>query len=320
MRAMPRVSYVITVYNKEAALPFVLAGLAAQEGDFDREFIFVDDESKDDSVGVVRRLTADWNNVTIVEQKNAGPSAAMNVGFRLATGDWIKPMDSDDVLLPWATRRLMEACAETGFDVALAPYCLDYDFTTDDLAIFLGTHRPDPRPVESCADMLRRSLQYTQGNPSSWLARTERVRRAGGCDERVFVQDYSIVLRMAAYGGFARLEEKLFLAPAEMPDRMSANQAQVLHDLNLTLVHFLGEQPGVPRRLARLGFARAAARAWAWARRRGGKGIGSPEFRLMCGARLGLLPPSPENLRATCAPFAATNRIRIPTGHAVMQR
>jgi hypothetical protein len=25
-------------------------------------------------------------------------------------------------------------------------------------------------------------------------------------------------------------------------------------------------------------------------------------------------------LQATCAPFAATNRIRIPTGHAVMQR
>lgn len=126
MRAMPRISYVCTVYNKEVAPPFVLAGLAAQEGDFAREFILVDDESKDDSVGVVRRLTSDWGNVTIVEQKNAGPSAAMNVGFRLATGDWIKPLDSDDVLLPWATQRLMEACAETGFDVALAPHCRDY--------------------------------------------------------------------------------------------------------------------------------------------------------------------------------------------------
>ena len=314
---MPRVSYVCTVYNKEVALPFVLAGLAAQQGDFTREFIFVDDESKDDSVGVVRRLTREWDNVTIIEQKNAGPSAAMNVGLRLATGDWIKPLDSDDVLLPWATRRLMEASAETGFDVALAPHCAHYDFA-EDPAGFLAARTPDPRPVERCPDMLRRSLQYTQGNPTSWLARAERVRRAGGCDERVFVQDYSIVLRMAAHGGFARLEEKLFLAPTEMPDRMSANQAQVLHDMNLTLVHFLGEQPNVPRDLARLGFARAAARAWAWARRRGGKGLGSREFRLMCGARLGLLPPSPENLRATCAPFAATSSIRIPRGQAAM--
>lgn len=316
---MPRVSYVCTVYNKEVALPFVLAGLKAQEGDFEREFIFVDDESKDGSVGVVRRLTRDWANVTIVEQKNAGPSAAMNAGFRLATGDWIKPLDSDDVLLPWATRRLLEACGETGFDVALAPRCGHYDFAQD-VTAFLDAHHPDPRPVERCPDMLKRSLQYTQGNPTSWLARAERVRCAGGCDERVFVQDYSIVLRMAAHGGFARLEEALFLAPLEMPDRMSADQAQVLHDLNLTLVHFLGEQRDVPPDLARLGFRRAALRAWAWARRHGGKNLASREFWLVCGARLGFLPPSPENLRATCAPFAATNRIRIPNGHAVMQR
>ena len=74
--AMPRVSYVVTVYNKETALPFVIAGLYAQEGDFEREFIFVDDESSDGSVDVVRALTRDWANVTIVEQKNGGPATA----------------------------------------------------------------------------------------------------------------------------------------------------------------------------------------------------------------------------------------------------
>jgi hypothetical protein len=313
MRAMPRVSYVITVYNKEAALPFVIAGLAAQEGAFEREFIFVDDESRDASVEVVRRLTAGWPDVTIIEQKNTGPAGAMNVGFRLATGDWIKPMDSDDVLLPWGTRRLLEACAETGCDVAFGPCSQTYDLAGDP-AVFLGDFPHHPAPIARCDDMLRRSLHRTQGNPSSWLARAEAVRRAGGCDERVFVQDYSIELRMAEHGGFARLDETIFLSPAEMPDKMSSDQAQVLHDLNLTLLHFLGERPQLPRELARLGFVRAAARAWAWARRHGGKTPASREFWLMCGARLGLLPPSPANLRATLAAFAATNRIRIPGG------
>ena len=203
MRAMSSVSYVITVYNKEVALPFVLAGLAAQEGEFAREFIFVDDESKDDSVGVVRRLTADWDNVTIIEQKNAGPSAAMNVaGFACAKGDWIKPMDSDDVLLPWATRRLMAACAETGFDVALAPYCLHYDFTTDEVGTFLDAHRPDPRPIERCADMLRRSAAIHPGQPVLLAgprragAPGRRLRRAGLCP-RLFDR--------AAHGGLWRL-------------------------------------------------------------------------------------------------------------------
>jgi hypothetical protein len=318
---MPRVSYVITVYNKEAALPFVIAGLAAQEGGFEREFIFVDDGSKDASVEIVRRMTIGWASVTIVEQRNAGPAAAMNAGFRLARGDWIKPMDSDDVLLPWGTRRLLEACEETGFDVAFAPNSRHFDLAGDDPMAVLAQFPYKPRPVVRCDDMLRRSLHKTQGNPSSWLARAETVRRAGGCDERVFVQDYSIELRMAERGGFARLDETVFLSPEErqMPERMSADQAQVLHDLNLTLVHFLGERPDVPRDLARLGFTRAAARAWAWARRHGGKTPASREFWLVCGARLGFLPPSPENLRATCDAFVATSPIRIPNGQAMMR-
>jgi hypothetical protein len=310
---MSCVSYVVTVYNKEAALPFVIAGLAAQQGDFEREFIFVDDESKDRGVDVVRRLTRDWANVTIVEQKNTGPGPAMNVGFRLARGDWIKPMDSDDMLLPWATRRLIEACAKTGCEVAFAPHVPHYDLASDPAAVLSGC-RHTPGPIERCDDMLRRSMHHSQGNPSSWLARAEAVRRVGGCDERIFVQDYSILLRMAEHGGFARLEEPVFLAPAEMPNKMSADQAQVLHDLNLTLVHFLGERPDFPRDLARLGFVRAAARAWAWARRHGGKTPASREFWLVCGARLGFLPPSSANLRATCAAFAETNSIRVPHG------
>ena len=60
MRAMPSVSFVVTIYNKAPALPFLVAGLGAQQGGFEREFIFVDDGSTDDSVGVLRSLTAGW--------------------------------------------------------------------------------------------------------------------------------------------------------------------------------------------------------------------------------------------------------------------
>ena len=138
------------------------------------------------------------------------------------------------------------------------------------------------------------------------------MRRSGGCDERVFIQDYSIELRLAALGPFARLSEPVFLAPRTNPGRLSDNQAQILHDVNLALANFITGRPELPRNLARLGFVRAAARAWAWARRRGGKSFASREFRLVCGARLGLLQPTEANLRATCAAFAETNPIRLP--------
>ena len=47
---MTRVSYVVTVYNKAPYLPFLLDGLARQQGGFAREFVFVDDGSSDGSL------------------------------------------------------------------------------------------------------------------------------------------------------------------------------------------------------------------------------------------------------------------------------
>ena len=121
---MTSVSFVVTIYNKAPVLPFLTAGLGAQEGGFEREFIFVDDGSTDGSAAVLRELTAGWDNLTILSQPNAGPAAALNAGFARAQGEYIKPMDGDDLLLPWATRRLMEAIETTGCGVAFAPPAL----------------------------------------------------------------------------------------------------------------------------------------------------------------------------------------------------
>jgi glycosyltransferase involved in cell wall biosynthesis len=292
-------------------LPFLLAGLGAQEGDFAREFIFVDDGSTDGSADRLREMTAGWSSVTMVSQPNAGPAPAFNAGVRRARGEFIKPVDGDDLLLPWATRRLLEAIEATRCAVAFGPQEARYD-TSAPPAAALAAWRHAAGSVERLDDALRRSLYRAQTNPSAWLARADAVRRSGGCDERVFIQDYSIELRLAELGPFARLSEPVFLAPHANPGRLSDNQAQILHDMNLALAHFVAERSDLPRDLARLGLVRAAARAWAWARRHGGKGFASSEFRRVCAARLGLLQATPANLRATCAVFASTNSIRIP--------
>jgi glycosyltransferase involved in cell wall biosynthesis len=309
---MPSVSYVVTIYNKAPALPFLTAGLGAQEGDFEREFIFIDDGSTDGSVETLRRLTAGWRDVTIVSQANAGPAVALNAGFRRARGDYIKPMDADDLLFPHATARLIAAIETTGCAVAYGSPAPPYEVDGSPRDA-LSAHVRAPGRIERQDDILRRSLARAQTNPSAWLARVEIVRASGGCDERVFIQDYSIELRLAAQSAFARLHEPIFASPTELPGRLSDNQAQILHDMNLALAHFIAERRDLPRGLARLGFVRAAMRSWAWARRRGGKGLNCPEFRRVCSARLGLLAPTAENLHATCSAFTETNSIRLAT-------
>src|SRR5208282_1239161 len=96
---MPRVSYVVTIYNKAAYLPYLIEGLANQEGEFEREHIFVNDGSTDDSLAVLRGLAAAWPRVKIIDLPNGGPSLAMNAGLRAASGDFIKPVDDDNMLV-----------------------------------------------------------------------------------------------------------------------------------------------------------------------------------------------------------------------------
>ena len=112
------VSYVVTVYNKAPYLPYVVAGLAAQSGDFQRQYIFVNDGSTDDSGAVLRRLTAGWSDVTIIDQENRGPAYASIAGVSRVRQEFIKPVGGDDVLTPTATKTLLAGIGETGCGVA----------------------------------------------------------------------------------------------------------------------------------------------------------------------------------------------------------
>ena len=66
---MSGVTLLCTVYNKEKFLPKVLDAIWRQVPDRPREFIFVDDGSRDRSVEIVREFTKDWPNCHIVEHR-----------------------------------------------------------------------------------------------------------------------------------------------------------------------------------------------------------------------------------------------------------
>ena len=107
---MEGVSFIVTVYNKEKYLPYTIASLLAQEGDFEREFIFIDDGSTDKSVFVIQELFKHTPfKPIIISQINQGPAQALNAGFKIASMPIIKPMDGDDILHPSATILLYQA-------------------------------------------------------------------------------------------------------------------------------------------------------------------------------------------------------------------
>jgi len=308
---MARVSYVVTVYNKAPYLPFLLDGLARQEGDFAREFIFVDDGSSDGSLEGLRELTKGWSDCRILGQANRGPSFAMNAGLAAASGDFVKALDGDDMLTPGATRTLLAALAVTSAGLAFGRAGSYRRGDGLERARERAARLPAPRPAELLADTLRLSLRRALTTPSAWLARGELVRASGGCDAGVLVQDYSLELRLARLAPFARSEATVFLAPEEAPGRQSEQGAQELHDLNLALANFVDANPTLPASLRRYALKRAAGRAWHFARRHGGRGRLSREFASFLSAHLPWAAADAARIRATCRIFRELARIRL---------
>lgn len=93
----PTLSVVIPYYNRVHTLPRALQSVLDQTFT-DYEIITVDDGSIDDSFDYVERFKNENPTLLIknVKQQNAGPSVARNVGIKLARGEYIAFLDSDD--------------------------------------------------------------------------------------------------------------------------------------------------------------------------------------------------------------------------------
>ena len=94
----PLVSVVMPVYNRETFLAEAIQSILAQTYT-NFEFIIVDDGSTDRSIEVIQNYR-DPRIRLIQLPKNQGISAARNAGNKLAQGEFIAAMDSDDIALP----------------------------------------------------------------------------------------------------------------------------------------------------------------------------------------------------------------------------
>lgn len=95
VQAKPLVSVVIPAYNAERYLGEAIESVLAQTY-APVETIVVDDGSSDETVAVASA----YEGVTVIEQANAGPSAARNRGFAASRGELIAFHDSDDAMTP----------------------------------------------------------------------------------------------------------------------------------------------------------------------------------------------------------------------------
>ena len=94
----PTVSVVIPVYNAEKYISDTLKSVLNQSYK-EIEIIVVNDGSTDQTESIVKQNFND-PRIKLINQSNAGCSAAKNTGLKHATGEWIQYLDADDLLSP----------------------------------------------------------------------------------------------------------------------------------------------------------------------------------------------------------------------------
>ena len=95
----PKISIIVPVYNVSAYIERCVSSLLCQTFT-SIEIIFIDDGSVDDSVLKIRSLIKNKPWCVLLRQKNQGLSSARNAGIKIAQGDYLCFVDSDDAISP----------------------------------------------------------------------------------------------------------------------------------------------------------------------------------------------------------------------------
>ena len=92
---MPYFSIIIPVYNVKEYLEKCLESVLSQSFQ-DFECILIDDGSKDGSAQICDALATQDKRIRVVHKENEGVAIARNTGIRMAAGDFLMFLDSDD--------------------------------------------------------------------------------------------------------------------------------------------------------------------------------------------------------------------------------
>ena len=167
-----KLSIVIPVYNVKQYLPSCVQSVLAQTYQ-DMQVILVNDGSTDLSGVLCNQLAQQDSRIQVVHKLNGGLSDARNAGLRVATGEYVAFLDSDDVyLFNDGLEQLMALAQAEQPDVLLfqavdvyphhqtvrKAYDVEYMATHSGTEVFAQLVRTQSFNMSACFQLIRRDL------------------------------------------------------------------------------------------------------------------------------------------------------------------
>ncbi|HEX4909124.1 MAG TPA: glycosyltransferase [Permianibacter sp.] len=193
--SVPAVSVVIASYNHRPWIVESIQSVLAQRG-LDFELIVIDDGSSDGSEQVIAPLAAE-HQFHFEQQPNMGLARTLNKALGLARGRYFAPFGSDDRMRP-GRLALQQAHLDNHLELVISAGNI---FKIDEHGQPLAAKKQRHYPAREL-DFADVFLNRKPGAPApTLLFRTEALRRVGGFNPEIRLEDLYIELKLTESGG-----------------------------------------------------------------------------------------------------------------------
>jgi glycosyltransferase involved in cell wall biosynthesis len=246
----PLVSVIIPAYNAETFVEKTLKSVLSQTYK-NLEVLVVDDGSEDRTTEIVKAIAQQDRRVILLHQKNLGVAAARNSGIQKSKGEFIAPIDADDIWYPQNIEKQVQCMLQADSSVGLV-YSWSVDIDEQDIPT--GEFRATKIEGKVYKTLLCHNFL---GNASAALIRRvcfEKVgyyncqlkeQNAQGCE------DWELYLRIAEFYQFKVVPE-FFIGYRKISSSMSRDYRQMAKSHALMLQSIRQKYPQIPTFLYRL--------------------------------------------------------------------
>jgi glycosyltransferase involved in cell wall biosynthesis len=211
----PFFSVIVPAYNTYSTIAETIDSVLAQTYQ-NYEIIVVDDGSPDDVADFVERTYGEA--VSLIRQPNGGLASARNAGIKVATGDYVAFLDSDDAWLPTKLERQVEQIKAHPDGAVFYTNCYFYK-DGERTGQWIDQHKQQDGDI--AVGLINRQVMLPI---LTTVVQTAALEQAGGFRAELRqVEDYDLWLRLAIAGKtFYSLSEPLALYRIN-PDGLSQN-------------------------------------------------------------------------------------------------
>jgi glycosyltransferase involved in cell wall biosynthesis len=204
----PLVSAIVPAYNAEAFLRETLCSILTQTYR-NIEVLIVDDGSRDCTQAIAESFAALDSRVKVFRQSNKGVAAARNLAIEHARGDYIAPIDADDIWFPEKIEKQIARLEES----PRAGCAYTWSVSIDEKGRLLDAGAQWDLEGEVFKPLVLRNFV---GNASVPVFRRSAIDDVGGYNEQLRAQnaqgceDWELCLRVAEKYDYCVVQEYLF--------------------------------------------------------------------------------------------------------------